>query len=203
MHFISTTRAGARSRLSPMCCWRAWRPMAGFICPQPGRSFSAPRSPASRARATRTWPSTSCRASPAAAFSDAELQDDIEAAYAGFDARRRSRRWSQIERRPLSAGAVSRPHPRLQGYRAADPGPAVRPRAGAARRPRHRRRRDLGRYRLGGHRGAGRTAQYRCLRAASQGPGQRRAAPPDDHQRAMPMSTISRWKAASTTRRAS
>ena len=48
---------------------------------------------------------------------------------------------------------------------------------------RHHRRRHQRRYRLGRHRGAGRPAQHRSLCAASARPGQRSAAPPDDHQR--------------------
>ncbi len=42
----------------------------------------------------------------------------------------------------------------------------------------------------------GGSAQHRGLRAASQGPRERSAAPPDDHQPASPMSTTSRSKAA-------
>ena len=54
-----------------------------------------------------------------------ELKEDIEAAYAGFE-RPEIAPLSAIERQPLSAGAVPRPHLRLQGHCAADLGAAVR-----------------------------------------------------------------------------
>ena len=141
-----------------------------------------PRSRPSRASATRMWPSQSCRALRASSFSDAELKEDIDAAYAGFDAPEiaplveigEDRYLLELFHGPtlafkdialqilgrLFARALARRGGRatIVAATSGDTGSA----AIAA---------------LGG------LAQHRSLRAASQGPGQRRAAPPDDHQR--------------------
>ena len=146
----------------PMSCWPAWRPMAGCTCRKAGRRSAT--SPPSRARATRTWPSPSCRSSPRARSAMPNCARPIEAAYGDFDAPDIAP-LTRARRRPVSAGAVPRPHAGLQGYRAAGAGPAVQPRAGQARRPRHHRGGDQRRHRLGRHRGAGRAAQHRRLRA--------------------------------------
>ena len=97
--------------------------------------------------------------------------------------RSRHRAAEALGRRVLARGAVPRPDPGLQGLRAAARRQALRICAGAARRPRHHHRRDLGRYRLGGDRRLQRRRTRRHLHALSQGPHLRGAAAADDHGR--------------------
>ena len=107
-----------------MCCWRAWRPMAASICPKAGRNFRTARSRPSRACAYQDAAFAILSRFTAGSFSDAELSEAIAAAYAGFDAPEIAP-LVEIGEGRLPAGAVPRPHPGLQGHRAAGPGPAV------------------------------------------------------------------------------
>ena len=86
-------------------------------------------------------------------------------------------------RAAVAARTVPRPDPGLQGSGAAAGRPDVRRGAGAARRAGDDRRRDLGRYRLGGDRGLPRPRRARHLHALPAGPHLRGAAPADDDGR--------------------
>ena len=147
--------ARRRKPASPMCCWRAWRRMAGFICRRPGRSSSPPRSRASRASAIRMSRSKSFARFAGDSFTAAELREDIEAAYAGFDA---------PEIAPLSAMSGNRyllelfhgPTFAFKDIALQILGRLFARALAQARRPRHHCGGDFGRYRLGGDRRAGR-----------------------------------------------
>jgi threonine synthase len=110
----------------------------------------------------------------AGSFSDAELREAVEAAYSDFDA---------PEIAPLSdLGNGQYLLELFHGPTLAFKDIALQvlgqlfSRALAKRGGRQRR------YRIGGHRGAGRVAQHRRLRDASERPRQRCATPPDDDQ---------------------
>ena len=182
MKFISTR--GQRPPPVPFrrFFWPAWRRMAGSTCRKAGRNSPPPEIAAFKGMRYQDVAVRILSHFTRGCFSDAEVRDAVEAAYAGFDAPAIA---PLVE---IGAGRYllelfPRPHAGLQGHRAAGPGAVVQPRADQARRPRHHRRRHLRRHRLRRHRGAGRAAQHRRLCDASQGPGQRGAAPADDHQR--------------------
>ena len=115
------------------------------------------------------------------AFDEATFRRLIAEAYASFETPEVApREAARAMSGPAPARAVPRPDARLQGRGAAAPRPHARPHAAAARPARHHRRRDLGRYRLGRHRGGARPQDDRHLHAASARPGERGAAPADD-----------------------
>ncbi len=157
-----------------MCCWRAWRPMAASICRRAGRnSRAAEIAGVQRPALPGRGVSPSCPASrpvPSAMPSCARpLKRPMR-----ISMRRKSRRWwRSATGQSILLELFHGPDAGLQGYRPAGPGAVVQPRPGQARRPRHRRGRDLRRYRLGRHRGAGRVAQHQCLCDASKRPRQR------------------------------
>ena len=93
----------------------------------------------------------------------------------GGDAARAARRAA------LAARTVPRADAGVQGRRAAIARAAVRGVPRAHRGAPHHRRRDFGRYRIGGDRCGCRPRADRHLHAPPQGPGERRPAPADDH----------------------
>ena len=85
--------------------------------------------------------------------------------------------------RPVAAGALPRPHARLQGLRAPDGGAPAGRGAGEARAHGDDPRRDLGRHGGCGDRGLPRPRGSLRGGAPPGGPGLRDAAPPDDVRR--------------------
>ena len=71
---------------SPTCCWPAWRPMAGSICPQAWPQFRAAEIAAFAGKPYQDVAFAILSRFAGDAFTDAELKADIDAAYAGFDA---------------------------------------------------------------------------------------------------------------------
>ena len=68
-----------------MCCWPGLAPDGGLYMPAAWPHFSAAEIAALQASAIRMWRSRSSPASSGDSFTAAELKEDIEAAYAGFE----------------------------------------------------------------------------------------------------------------------
>ena len=132
MTFISTRgQAAPKPRFADVLL-AAWRPTAGFICREAWPQFSAQRDRGLQGKRyqdvglrhpVHASPATPSREPNCARTSRRPMPTSTRPEIAPL---------VEIERRPLSAGAVPRPHARLQGHRAADAGPAVRPRAEAS-----------------------------------------------------------------------
>ena len=177
----ATFRPAARPRrsASSMSRSRASPATADSMCPKPGRGSRRQTIAGFAGRPYAEVAVEVIRPFVGDAISEADLSRLAREAYGTFR-HPAVAPLVPVRRQHLPARAVPRPDARVQGRRHAVPGAADGSRAGGARRAHHHRGRDLRRHRRRRGRGVPRPRADRPVRAVSEGPRFRRAAPDDD-----------------------